>query len=59
MGGPARLGVDVGGTQTDRVLLNVADGTIEIEKVSSTPANPAIGSRCKSTFTKGVDIFQA
>ena len=43
MSGPYRLGVDVGGTHTDLVLLNVADGSIEIEKVSSTPANPAIG----------------
>jgi N-methylhydantoinase A len=41
--GPYRLGVDVGGTHTDLVLLNVADGSIEIEKVSSTPANPALG----------------
>ena len=43
MSGPYRLGVDVGGTHTDLVLLNVADGSIEIEKVSSTPANPALG----------------
>ena len=43
MSGPYRLGVDVGGTHTDLVLLNVSDGTIEIEKVSSTPANPALG----------------
>ncbi len=38
-----RLGVDVGGTHTDLVLLDSADGSIEIEKVSSTPANPALG----------------
>ena len=43
MTGPYRLGVDVGGTHTDLVLLNVADGSIEIEKVSSTPANRALG----------------
>ena len=38
-----RLGVDVGGTHTDLVLLNVADGSIAVEKVSTTPANPALG----------------
>ena len=38
-----RLGVDVGGTHTDLVLLDSADGSIEIEKVSSTPASPALG----------------
>ena len=43
MSGPYRLGVDVGGTHTDLVLLNIADGSIEIEKVSSTPVNPAMG----------------
>ena len=43
MSGPYRLGVDVGGTHTDLVLLNVADGSIDIEKVSSTPNNPALG----------------
>ena len=37
-----RIGVDVGGTHTDLVLLNPADGTIAIEKVASTPANPAL-----------------
>ena len=38
-----RLGVDVGGTHTDLVLLDLQDGSIAIEKVPSTPANPAIG----------------
>ncbi len=38
-----RLGVDVGGTHTDLVLLNVETGEIAVEKVSSTPANPALG----------------
>jgi N-methylhydantoinase A len=38
-----RLGVDVGGTHTDLVLLDVASGAIAVEKVSSTPANPALG----------------
>ena len=37
-----RLGVDVGGTHTDLVLLDAAAGTLAIEKVPSTPANPAI-----------------
>lgn len=38
-----RLGVDVGGTHTDLVLLSVDSGTIAVEKVSTTPANPALG----------------
>ena len=38
-----RLGVDVGGTHTDLVLLDVATGGLSVEKVSSTPANPALG----------------
>ena len=38
-----RLGVDVGGTHTDLVLLDVASGELMVEKVSSTPKNPALG----------------
>jgi len=38
-----RLGVDVGGTHTDLVLLDSASGEILIEKVASTPKNPALG----------------
>ena len=38
-----RLGVDVGGTHTDLVLLDLTDGSLAIEKVSTTPANPALG----------------
>jgi N-methylhydantoinase A len=38
-----RLGVDVGGTHTDLVLLDSTAGTLAIEKVPSTPRNPAIG----------------
>ncbi len=38
-----RLGVDVGGTHTDLVLLDGASGETRVEKVSSTPANPADG----------------
>jgi N-methylhydantoinase A len=38
-----RLGVDVGGTHTDLVLLDTARGEILIEKVASTPKNPALG----------------
>ncbi len=38
-----RLGVDVGGTHTDLVLLNAASGELLVEKVSSTPKNPALG----------------
>src|SRR4051812_32988896 len=38
-----RLGVDVGGTHTDLVLLDPATGRLMVEKVSSTPKNPALG----------------
>jgi N-methylhydantoinase A len=38
-----RLGVDVGGTHTDLVLLDTATGELLVEKVSSTPKNPALG----------------
>ena len=38
-----RIGVDVGGTHTDLVLLNVETGSVDVEKVSSTPENPALG----------------
>ena len=38
-----RLGVDVGGTHTDLVLLDPASGELLVEKVSSTPKNPALG----------------
>ncbi len=38
-----RLGVDVGGTHTDLVLLDAASGQMMVEKVASTPKNPALG----------------
>src|SRR5262249_22545836 len=38
-----RLGVDVGGTHTDLVLLDPATGALLVEEVSSTPENPALG----------------
>src|SRR5919199_6501989 len=38
-----RLGVDVGGTHTDLVLLDTTSGELIVEKVSSTPQNPALG----------------
>jgi N-methylhydantoinase A len=38
-----RLGVDVGGTHTDLVLLDAASGDALVEKVASTPKNPALG----------------
>ena len=41
--GRYRLGVDVGGTHTDLVLLDVTTGALAVEKVASTPANPALG----------------
>src|SRR2546429_8948399 len=38
-----RLGVDVGGTHTDLVLYDTASGQLIVEKVASTPRNPALG----------------
>jgi N-methylhydantoinase A len=38
-----RLGVDVGGTHTDLMLLDPASGQLMVEKVASTPKNPALG----------------
>ena len=38
-----RLGVDVGGTHTDLVLFDPATGKLAIEKVPTTPDDPAVG----------------
>ena len=38
-----RLGVDVGGTFTDLLLINEADSSFHIAKVPTTPADPSIG----------------
>src|SRR5258706_4638765 len=38
-----RLGGDVGGTHTDLVLLDSDTGRLLVEKVASTPKNPALG----------------
>src|SRR3984885_10580467 len=38
-----RLGVDVGGTHTALVLYDVETGALLVEKVASTPQNPAVG----------------
>jgi N-methylhydantoinase A len=38
-----RVGVDVGGTHTDLVLNDLDTGEIRIEKLPSTPSNPALG----------------
>ena len=39
-----RLGVDVGGTFTDLVLVDEASGRITVDKVPSTPDDPARGT---------------
>jgi N-methylhydantoinase A len=58
MGTKYRLGVDVGGTHTDLVLLHVDSGSIAVEKVSTTPANPALGIMhgIGNFATRGVDL---
>jgi N-methylhydantoinase A len=40
---PARLGVDIGGTFTDLVLVDEAAGTLHVGKVLTTPKEPAHG----------------
>ena len=40
-GGRYRIGVDVGGTHTDLVLNDTETGEVMIEKLPSTPSNPA------------------
>ena len=51
--GSYRLGVDVGGTNTDLVLYDEASGTQLVEKLPSTPSNPAVA------ILDGVDRFIA
>jgi N-methylhydantoinase A len=48
-----RLGVDVGGTNTDLVLYDEASGSQLVEKLPSTPSNPAIA------ILEGIDRFVA
>jgi len=38
-----RVSVDVGGTFTDVIVLDEASGSIQLDKVATTPANPAEG----------------
>jgi N-methylhydantoinase A len=38
-----RIGIDTGGTFTDIVSVDGASGAMQVTKVASTPANPAIG----------------
>lgn len=39
-----RMGVDVGGTFTDLVLINDEDGSISLNKVPTTPDDPSVGT---------------
>jgi N-methylhydantoinase A len=52
-----RLGVDVGGTHTDLMLLDTISGELMVEKVSSTPRNPALGvlNGVNRFFARGVN----
>src|SRR6516165_10570103 len=55
-----RLGVDVGGTHTDLVLYDAATGALLVEKVASTPHNPAAGvlNGIANFVRRGVDPVQ-
>src|SRR5215469_6963382 len=52
-----RIGVDVGGTHTDLVLYDVVTGALLVEKVASTPNNPATGvlNGVANFIRRGVD----
>jgi N-methylhydantoinase A len=56
--GRYRLGVDVGGTHTDLVLLDIASGRLVVEKVASTPKNPALGvlDGIAGFAARGIDV---
>jgi N-methylhydantoinase A len=58
MSGRYRLGVDVGGTHTDLVLLDAATGALAVEKVSTTPKNPALGvmNGIEKFAARGIDL---
>jgi N-methylhydantoinase A len=43
MNEPYRIGVDIGGTFTDLVLLNTSNGQLVNEKVLTTPKDPSVG----------------
>ena len=52
-----RLGVDVGGTHTDLVLYDAGTGALLVEKVATTPENPATGvlNGIKNFVRRGID----
>ena len=43
MAGSYRLGVDIGGTFTDAILLDEATGALHTAKVATTPGDPSAG----------------
>jgi N-methylhydantoinase A len=43
LAGRFRIGIDTGGTFTDIVSVDTLSGAMQVTKVASTPANPAIG----------------
>jgi len=55
-----RIGVDVGGTHTDLVLYDVTTGALLVEKVASTPRNPAAGvlNGIANFVRRGIDPAQ-
>jgi N-methylhydantoinase A/oxoprolinase/acetone carboxylase beta subunit len=52
-----RIAVDVGGTFTDVIVLDEQTQTLRLEKVETTPQNPASG--VLQGFTKAEAIFNA
>jgi len=48
-----RLGIDIGGTFTDAVMMEESTGQIRLVKMSSTPQDPSVGFMNVSTLQGG------
>jgi N-methylhydantoinase A/oxoprolinase/acetone carboxylase beta subunit len=53
-----RIGVDVGGTFTDLILVDEAAGRISVDKVPSTPSDPSLAG-VRQVCEKAGTTFEA